>query len=277
MEDVALSADLDHALRWWTAEAVLEVWAEPVTEALTTAGGLGHRDTVLDLTARAGGLSLRLSQAVGPAGRVMACDGSPAMLSVINSRVSIQGIRNVTTVLGRSADVAVHRASCHAAFCRFGLHHSPHPARLLRTTGDLLIPGGRLCVAGFSTPAANPAFAIALGGEMPFIPDRFALEHWLFLGEGPAAVRLLERAGYTSVTCVSVPIHLRVTTAAELLRVLELVLHVPSHEEAARAACVVWRAQALNALAVYEDESGWTVPFEAIVLSGVPAARTPLS
>ncbi|HTS96702.1 MAG TPA: class I SAM-dependent methyltransferase [Streptosporangiaceae bacterium] len=111
--------------------------------AVLRAHGLGAADTVVDLGAGTG----RFALAAAPhAGRVVAVDVSPAMLSVVRSRAAEAGLDNIECV--RAGFLSYQHAGPPAAavFTRNALHQVPDfwkAVALVRIAG-MLRPGGVL-------------------------------------------------------------------------------------------------------------------------------------
>ena len=94
-----------------------------------------------------GGLAV-LAEMVGPAGRVVGVDLSPATVQRARAVVSALELGNVEVVAGdlHDLDAAALGGPFDLAFTRLFLMHQPDPVRTLRHIADLLRPGGWLVV-----------------------------------------------------------------------------------------------------------------------------------
>ena len=110
----------------------------------------GHR--VLDVATGVGEPALTLARRVGPSGRGVATDVSPAMLAVAAERVRSTGICNVELAEMDAEYPWLPRASFDAVFCRFGLMFLADLRGALARLGALLVAGGRLAAAVWAPP-----------------------------------------------------------------------------------------------------------------------------
>jgi SAM-dependent methyltransferase len=103
-----------------------------------------------------GGLAV-LAEMVGPAGRVVGVDLSPATVQPARAVVSALELGNVEVIAGglHDLDSAALGGPFDLAFTRLFLMHQPDPVRTLRRIADLLRPGGWL-VAHEQLPSPPP-------------------------------------------------------------------------------------------------------------------------
>lgn len=99
---------------------------------------------VADIGAGSGYMTLRLSAAVGPAGRVFANDVQPEMIAILRRRLADLGIANVTLVQGTMDDPRLPPASVDLALMVDVYHELSQPQAMLRRLRAALRPGGRL-------------------------------------------------------------------------------------------------------------------------------------
>lgn len=132
-------------------------WQKPdkVVAALAVEPG----SVACDIGAGPGYFSLRLAKAVGERGTVYAVDVDPQILAVLRDRIAEAGARNVTPVLGLSADSLVPRSACDLILIVNTLHHFPEPVAYLKALQHRLKVGGRLVNIDFHkrpTPVGPP-------------------------------------------------------------------------------------------------------------------------
>jgi len=122
-------------------------WQKP--DEVVKALGLAAGRTVCDIGAGPGYFSLRLADAVTPAGLVYAVDVEPQILAVLAQRVASAGARNVVPVLGLPADPLLPPAACDLILIVDTYHHFPDAPAYLRRLARSLKPGGRIANVDF--------------------------------------------------------------------------------------------------------------------------------
>jgi len=99
---------------------------------------------VADVGAGSGYMTVRLSAAVGPNGRVYANDVQPQMLEILRRRLTRMNITNVTLVQGDVDDPKLPASSVDLELMVDVYHELSHPQQMLRGLKAALKPGGRL-------------------------------------------------------------------------------------------------------------------------------------
>lgn len=107
--------------------------------------GLKAGDTVADIGAGPGVISLPLAKAVAPGGTVYAEEVDQGFLDHIKQRASDAGVTNVTTVLGEYTDPKLP-AKVDVVLFHDVLHHIKDRATFLRNTAPYVKPGGRIAI-----------------------------------------------------------------------------------------------------------------------------------
>jgi ubiquinone/menaquinone biosynthesis C-methylase UbiE len=107
-------------------------------------------DTVADIGAGDGALTVPLARHVRKAGRVYATDINPQRLIEIRSAVLQAELQNVVVVEGGSTRTNIPAASCDAIFMRHVYHHFGDPPLMNASLMESLKAGGRLAVVDFS-------------------------------------------------------------------------------------------------------------------------------
>jgi len=146
----------DGAEAWDRWGPTLEAWLGEATDRMLEAAGVRAGGEVLDVAAGAGGQTLAAARRVGPAGRVVAADISPTILSFAARGAVRAGLTNVETLeadaeaLGTLAEGAFD-----AVISRLGLMYFPDRHLALTGMSRVLREGGRLAAMAFSTADRN--------------------------------------------------------------------------------------------------------------------------
>ena len=123
--------------------------AEEAPSKAIAALGIAPGSTVADVGAGSGYYTVRLSQVVGPRGRVVATDLQPGMLDLIRARVDRLGLTNVTLVQGRPDDPTLPAATFDLIVMVDVYHELASPQVFVRKLREALKPGGRLVLIEF--------------------------------------------------------------------------------------------------------------------------------
>jgi ubiquinone/menaquinone biosynthesis C-methylase UbiE len=105
--------------------------------------------TVADIGAGSGLLTVPLAKAVGARGRVYAVEIDAAFFPEIKKRVNAAGVTNVQTVLGKFTDPALPVKNIDVALFHDVLHHVEDRAGYLKTLSSYLAPAGRIVVVDY--------------------------------------------------------------------------------------------------------------------------------
>ena len=103
-------------------------------------------DTVADVGAGTGWLSIEVAAVVGDAGQVFATELSPQRRDDIRQAVAVAGLDNVTVVAAGERETNLPPACCEAIFLRRVYHHLTAPAAYNASLYGSLKPGGRLAI-----------------------------------------------------------------------------------------------------------------------------------
>jgi len=145
-----------------------------VTDAVLEAAALRPGMRVLDVAGGTGDPGSRIAEAVGPGGRVVSTDLTPAMLAGARRRL---GTRAVGLVASAAEALAVRSGAFDAVVSRFGVMLFGDPAAGVREMLRAARPGAPVVAAVWGTPEANPYLALPIresarvGGIPPADPD----------------------------------------------------------------------------------------------------------
>ncbi|CAA2157695.1 Ubiquinone/menaquinone biosynthesis C-methyltransferase UbiE [Methylobacterium brachiatum] len=124
----------------WSSEAERDKAGE--FDAVARGMSIAPGETVADIGAGSGYYVTRLSPRVGPGGKVLAEDVTPAYLASLERRV--KGLDNVTVVRGEAHDPRLPPASVDAAILVHMYHEIAQPFGLLHNLAPAMRPGGRV-------------------------------------------------------------------------------------------------------------------------------------
>jgi SAM-dependent methyltransferase len=118
--------------------------AEERPEAALDALGIEQGGVVADVGAGSGYFTVRLSERVGPAGRVYAVDIQPEMLRLLGLRLKSDGITNVTLVQGAVDDPRLPSGALDLILLVDVYHEFSAPQTMLQRMREALKETGRL-------------------------------------------------------------------------------------------------------------------------------------
>ena len=261
------------AAAWDAWGPTLEDWLGAATQQMLDAAAVREGCAVLDVAAGAGGQSLAAAERVGPSGRVLATDLSPAILDFAAQQARRQGLTNVMTQVLDGENLDVPEQSFDAVISRVGFIYFPDQQAAFAGMLRALRPGGRLAGAVYSTAENNPFFSIpvsivrrraGLPPPLPGQPGPFSF------GAPGVAESALQRAGFVDVAVQKVPSPLRMASSAECVRFEQEsfgALHqmLSKLDEPGRAAA--W-TEIAERLAEFDGPDGFVGPCEMLVVSG---------
>ena len=137
----------------WSDEASREHAGE--ASAVLKIAGVRRGMRVADLGAGEGYYTLKLAQAVGAKGEVIAEDIVPGVVARLKRRVSEAGFPNVRVVLGTPDDPALAPASIDRVFMIHMYHEIQQPYPLLWRLHDAIKPSGYVAVVDSYRPTRS--------------------------------------------------------------------------------------------------------------------------
>jgi ubiquinone/menaquinone biosynthesis C-methylase UbiE len=137
-------------------------WPQPFgtaieTERIFDALGILDGQTVCEIGAGDGELSIAAARRVGPNGRVYTSELGEERVKTLRREVADSELTHITVVEGEAARTNFPDSSCDALFMRNVYHHFADPSRMNASIGAALKPGGKLAVVDFSPPNGNEA------------------------------------------------------------------------------------------------------------------------
>jgi SAM-dependent methyltransferase len=210
----------DAAEAWHRWGPTLRRWLGPATERMLDLARVVEGNRVLDVAAGAGDQTLAIAERVGPRGRVLATDLSPAILAFAATDARAKGFQNVETRVMDGENLDLENASFDVVVSRVGLIYFPNQTKALEHMFRVLVPGGRVAAMVWGAAEKNPFFSkpvsimrrhANLGPPLPGQPGPFSLS------SRDTVARLYEAVGFVDVTFEIVPAPLRLRRAADCL------------------------------------------------------------
>lgn len=185
---------------------------EPVADAILDAAALTPGTTVLDVGCGCGATTLSGAARIGDAGHATGLDLSRPMLDVARRRAAASGLANVRFVAG---DAQTHRVDdpVDVAISRFGTMFFADPVAAFANLRIALVPGGRLCLATWSSLDDNEWLVVPGAALLPYarLPAEEPGAPGMFAQSEPDLVRAtLTDAGYREIRLDPVEIELTV-------------------------------------------------------------------
>lgn len=152
----------------WTERATAwRRWAVPwatqtraATKLIVALGRVGAGAHVLDLAGGPGEPALTLARIVGPRGRVVTTDITPAMVATAREQATEQGLTNISFVVADAEHLPFASSSFDVVTCRFGIAHVPDYHQALTEIRRVLKPGGRAAFIVWGPRDQNPYFTL---------------------------------------------------------------------------------------------------------------------
>jgi SAM-dependent methyltransferase len=175
---------------------------DPWAEVLLDEVGLPPGVAVLDVACGPGTVARLAAERVGGAGRVTACDLSPAMLAVAAAKAALTDAAPITYLQCPADDLKVADSAFDVVLCQQGLQFFPDRVGALREMRRALTPGGRAGVTVWCAIEECP-FWDALAGAVGIVLGKeaeagFRSGPW-GLPDPEDLARLFDEAGFSGV------------------------------------------------------------------------------
>lgn len=132
----------------WLERLPAPVWESSAAVGnLFAVGPIHAGETVVDLGCGAGADACVAALLVGPQGRVIGVDVTPAMVEKARANVALAGLRNVEIFEGDIAELPIPDASADVTISNGAINLSSHKACVLKEASRVMKPGGRLYIA----------------------------------------------------------------------------------------------------------------------------------
>lgn len=144
---------------WWEN---IELGAQKVSDKLVEMAEIKAGDRVLDIATGIGEPAITAAKRVKPDGKVVATDISSQMIAIAKSRAKSLGLDGIVEFReGDAEKLDLPKVSFNAALSRWGLMFLPNLPATLSAIRELLVPGGRMSAAVWSTPSKVPFLDLA--------------------------------------------------------------------------------------------------------------------
>lgn len=191
----------EQAEGWASQQGTLRTRTMPVSAWMIDAIDPQPGQSLLELAAGTGDTGLLAAELVAPSGTLISSDFAPEMLQAAQRRAEELGITNVRfKQIDADTSIDVEAGSIDGVLCRWGFMLMADPGNALRETRRVLRPGGRVALAAWAPPEANPWQSlpgrelVAHGLAEALDPDQPGPFRWA--REGLIAEQL-EAAGFT--------------------------------------------------------------------------------
>jgi ubiquinone/menaquinone biosynthesis C-methylase UbiE len=132
---------------------------------LTKTAGLAAGQTVADIGAGLGELTLELARIVGPSGRVFSTEMSAERVAGLRKAAEGAGLKNVTALDAHATRTNLPDRCCDALVIRFVYHHFSDPSLMNASLFQSVKPGGHVAVIDFAPPGKEGATAANRGDK----------------------------------------------------------------------------------------------------------------
>jgi SAM-dependent methyltransferase len=187
---------------WAARRDRMRAFGMPISEWMIAAVSPEPGQRLLELAAGVGDTGLLAAERLLPGGTLVSSDGTEGMLEAARARAAELGVANVEFKRLELEWIDLATASVDAVLCRWGLMFAVDPGAAVSEMRRVLRPGGRIAIAAWDLPEANPWATIPTRAlvELGHIeaPDPSAPGMFTLATPGHLA-DLLEGAGFTDV------------------------------------------------------------------------------
>jgi SAM-dependent methyltransferase len=171
--------------------------------------------TILELAAGRGDVGFLAAELLHPGGKLISSDGAEAMVEAARRRAAQLNIHNVEFKPIDLEWIDAKLATIDGILCRFGYMLVVDPEHALRDARRVLRPGGKIVIAVWDVPEANPWLTIfmAAARDLGLAPPPSPDEPGPFSLSAPGAVgELLQDAGFDSPSVEPIELTFRTPT-----------------------------------------------------------------
>jgi enediyne biosynthesis protein CalE5 len=147
---------------WRRWEPLFQSFTWPLALRMAAVARIGDSQRVLDVGCGIGDPTLQVAVLVGPHGRVLGIDLVDEMLATARERAATLGLAHVEFRVGDVATIELAQNAWDAVLGRWSLIYVADVGATLARLRDVLVPGGRIAVAAWAPPEANPWITIPM-------------------------------------------------------------------------------------------------------------------
>jgi ubiquinone/menaquinone biosynthesis C-methylase UbiE len=187
---------------WRRWEPLFQSFTWPLALRMAAVAHIGDGQRVLDVGCGIGDPTLQVAVLVGPHGRVLGIDLVEDMLVTARERAAALGLAHVEFRAGDLSTVDLPRAAFDVVLGRWSLIYVAEVAGALAGLRATLVPGGRIAMAAWAPPEANPWITIplaALARVLPVAPPNATAPGLFHLSADGALAAALGAAGFHDV------------------------------------------------------------------------------
>jgi SAM-dependent methyltransferase len=188
---------------WRRWEPLFQSFTWPLALRMVAVAQIGDGQRVLDVGCGIGDPTLQVAVLVGPHGRVLGIDLVEDMLVTARERAAALGLAHVEFRAADVSTVELPPQSFDAVLGRWSLIYVADVGAALARLRWALVPGGRIAVAAWAPPEANPWVTIpmaALAAVVPLPPPDPAAPGLFHLSTDGALGAALAAAGFGDVS-----------------------------------------------------------------------------
>ena len=259
---------VDHYERLWSSQL------KPAQDRLIELTHLAQGAQVLEISCGTGLVTWPLAEIVGPHGRVLATDISERMVARTGAEAARRGLAQVSCRRVGAEAIDEADESFDVVVCALGLMYVPEVATALNEMHRVLVPGGRVVVAVWGARAH-----CGWAEVFPIVESRVASDvcpMFFQLGTGDTLVELLARAGFEALRADRLSSTLEYESSEDAADAAfiggPVALAYSRFDEATR---IEVRQEYVQSIAPYRAGTGYRVPGEFVVASGVKAVPSP--
>lgn len=244
--------------------------AAPVTNWLIDAVAVQPGETILELAAGAGDAGFAIIEWLGPGGRLISSDLSPATVETARRAAAERALDTIEFRVLDAQQIEMPSESVDTVICRWGFMLMDDPASAFRETARVLRPRGHLAFSVWGDPARNPWTTIdaeicaRLGYAPPVAPTD---PGGMFSLADPARLReIVEESGLAVRRLEMVPVDWPYVSVEDYLAIE--VGQTGPRADYIRGLSAVKQAQALSLAAdllePFRTDTGYLVPGETL-------------
>jgi ubiquinone/menaquinone biosynthesis C-methylase UbiE len=157
---------------WRRWEPLFQSFTWPLALRMVAVAQIGDGQRVLDVGCGIGDPTLQVAVLVGPHGRVLGIDLVEDMLVTARERAAALGLAHVEFRAADVSTVELPPQSFDAVLGRWSLIYVVDVGAALARLRRALVPGGRIAVAAWAPPEANPWVTIPMSALAAVVPLR---------------------------------------------------------------------------------------------------------